>query len=238
MKGVVIAGGSGTRLRPLTLVINKHLLPIYDKPMILYPIQTLLLSGINDILLVLGDRADQIMKLLENSKELGNKNLKFILQEKPRGIADAIGYAEEFSGGESICVILGDTCSDANIKEEINNFKEGAYLFLKQVEDPRPWSVPKFDNQGNITEIFEKPEIAPSNYAVTGIFLYDNTVFNKIRALEPSARGEVESGDLNNLYIKEGKLRWGLLNGFWRDTGTFDLIYEATNYWAKKHFTA
>lgn len=238
MKGVILAGGKGTRLYPLTHATNKHLLPVYDQPMVYYPIQTLVNAGVDEILIVTGDiHAGHFINVIKNGKDLGLKHVEYAYQEGGSGgISDALKYAEDFADGSSIAVILGDNTTDADIRPAVDSFKDGAMVFLKEVHDPERFGVPRF-NDGNkelIDEIIEKPKDPPSNYAVTGLYFYDSTVFDKIRALKPSDRGELEVTDLNNAYIKEGKLRWSLLEGFWSDSGTFDSLFKSSAYWASK----
>lgn len=235
MKGVILAGGLGTRLYPLTYATNKHLLPVFNKPMVFYPINTLTTAGIDTILVVTGGpHAGDFIRVLKNGKELGIKHLEYAFQESEGGIADAMKLAEDFSDGESVCVILGDNCTDANIKKQVADFKDGAMIFLKEVKDPQRFGVPEFDDQKNIVKIEEKPKDPKSNFAVTGLYFYDSSAFSKIRSMAPSARGELEITDLNNLYLKEAKLHWANLNGFWSDAGTFESLYEVNKYWAEK----
>lgn len=235
MKGVVLAGGLGTRLYPLTHATNKHLLPIYDKPMVFYPIETLVDAGIKEILVVVGGPyAGHFMRVLKNGKELGVKHLEFAFQEGEGGIAAALALAEDFSDNKSITVILGDNCTDADIKEDVDKFKSGAKIFLKKVPDPHRFGVPVFAKNNGIKTIEEKPAKPKSEYAVTGLYMYDKTVFRKIKKLKPSRRGELEVSDLNNAYLKERKLAWSELKGFWSDAGTFDSILNVSNYWASK----
>ena len=235
MKGVVLAGGLGTRLYPLTYATNKHLLPVYNKPMVFYPIETLVRAGIKEILVVTGGQhAGHFIRVLKNGKELGIKHLEYAYQEGESGIAHALMLAKDFSDGGSVCVILGDNCTDANIKKDINAFKDGALIFLKEVPDPGRFGVPVFDSNEKIVRIEEKPKNPASNYAVSGLYIYDSTVFGKIEKINPSKRGELEITDVNNLYIKEGKLRNTILDGYWRDAGTFDTLYEANEYWYEK----
>jgi glucose-1-phosphate thymidylyltransferase len=235
MKGVVLAGGLGTRLYPLTYATNKHLLPIYDRPMVYYPIQTLVSAGIKEVLVVIGGpHAGHFVRVLKNGKSLGLKHLEFAFQEGEGGISAALSLAEDFADNEPIAVILGDNCTDAKIKKDIADFKSGAKIFLKKVDDPERFGVPTFDKQGKIIRIEEKPKAPKSDLAVTGLYLYDKTVFKKIRQLKPSKRGELEVTDLNNLYLKENKLKWTELNGFWSDAGTFDSLLSVANYWKTK----
>lgn len=235
MKGVVLAGGLGTRLYPLTYVTNKHLLPVYDKPMIFYPIETLVKAGIKDILIVTsGPHVGHFLGVLKNGEELGVDHLEYAYQEKPDGgISDALLIAEDFSDGGAVCVILGDNTTDANISQAVANFKDGALVFLRQVSDPQRFGVPVFDENKNIVEIEEKPKNPKSDMAVTGLYIYDNKVFDYIRELKPSDRGQLEISDLNNIYIKKGKLNWAELQGYWSDAGTFDSLYNANKFWAE-----
>ncbi len=235
MKGVVLAGGLGTRLYPLTFATNKHLLPVYDKPMVFYPLETLVRANITEVLIVTGGpHSGHFIRVLRNGKSLGLKHLEFAYQEKEGGISDAISLAEDFADEGPIAVILGDNCTDADISKEVADFKSGALIFLKKVNDPQRFGVPVFNKKGNIKKIEEKPQRPQSDFAVTGLYLYDKTVFKKIRKLKPSGRGELEVTDLNNLYLKEKKLRWSNLKGFWSDAGTFDSLFEVNNYWAGK----
>ena len=240
MKGVVLAGGLGTRLYPLTHATNKHLLPVYNAPMIFYPIKTLVTSGITEILIVTsGPYAGHFIRVLKNGKELGVKHLEFAYQEKPNGgIADALILAEDFADNGSITVILGDNTTDADIAREVKDFDQGAIVFLKKFSDKRALSrfgVPAFSSDGKtIMTIEEKPDKPKSDYAVTGLYIYDEHVFDYIRQCKPSGRGEIEITDVNNRYIKEDTLEWYELNGFWSDAGTFETLFCANEYWAKK----
>lgn len=240
MKGVILAGGLATRLYPLTFATNKHLLPVYDKPMIFYPIQTLVRAGIDEILVVVsGPHAGHFIQVLRNGKEFGVKHLEYAFQENPKGgIADALSLAEDFADGKSITVILGDNTTDADISSAVKEFNEGALIFLKKVPDPSRFGVPKFDpkNPSKIIEIIEKPKKPPSDYAVTGLYIYDNKVFDYIKKCDPNfaGRGELEITQVNNFYLQAGKLSWVELNGYWLDAGTFDTLLYANIYWAKK----
>ena len=238
MKGVILAGGLGTRLYPLTHVTNKHLLPVYNKPMIFYPIETLVKAGINEILIVTsGPHVGQFLGVLKNGKELGVRRLSYAYQEKPDGgIADALSMAEDFADNDSICVILGDNTTDADISENVKKFKEGAMIFLKEVDDPQRFGVPSFDpgDESKIIEIIEKPKDPVSNYAVTGLYIYDKEVFNVIKSVNPSDRGELEITDVNNEYVKKGNLTWSELKGYWKDAGNFDALLESNVYWGEK----
>jgi glucose-1-phosphate thymidylyltransferase len=232
MKGVVLAGGTGSRLHPLTKVTNKHLLPIHDKPMIYYPIQMLVNADIKDILLVTGGKnAGEFLRLLGNGKEFGLKHLNYTYQEGEGGIAHALALAEFFADGGPICVILGDNLIEYNIREAVDNFKKqggGAKIILKEVPDAHRFGVAEV--RGNhVVGIEEKPKHPKSAYAVIGIYLYDGSVFDKIRRLKPSGRGELEITDVNNFYIEEGKLTYEKIEGWWTDAGTFESLLRANN---------
>jgi len=232
MKGVVLAGGTGSRLYPLTRVTNKHLLPVYDKPMIYYPLQTLVDAGIDDIIIVTGgDSAGAFLKLLRNGRDFGLQRLSFAYQEGEGGIADALRLAEPFVHGEKICVVLGDNIIEGGICGSKDNFErqvEGARVLLKEVPDPQRFGVPVFDD-GRIVRIEEKPKAPKSPYAVIGIYFYDHTIFDRIRRLEPSARGEYEITDINNHYLADDQLTYDILDGWWTDAGTFESLWRATN---------
>lgn len=237
MKGIVLAGGLGTRLFPLTFATNKHLLPVYDKPMVFYPIDTLLRAGIDEILVVTGGpHAGDFIRTLKNGKELGVKHLEYVYQETEGGLSDAVRLAEDFADGGAVTIILGDNTTDANIRQQVTRFKDGAVMFLKKVSDPGKFGVPVFDpkNPKKIIRIEEKPEKPKSPYASTGLYIFDNRCFDYIRTLKPSKRGELEITDLQNKYIKAGKMRWEILNGFWTDAGSFETLLAANNYWATK----
>jgi glucose-1-phosphate thymidylyltransferase len=236
MKGVVLAGGTGSRLNPLTRVTNKHLLPVLNKPMIYYPIETLVNAGIHEILLVTGGKnAGDFLRLLGNGREFGLEHLNYTYQEGEGGIAAALGLAEYFSGGEPICVILGDNIIEKNIYDAVKSFhsqKDGARILVKKVTDAQRFGVAEI-RDGHVVSIEEKPKSPKSSYAVVGIYLYDHTVFEKIRRLKPSGRGELEITDVNNFYIEEGKLTYTTLNGWWTDAGTFESLLRANNLVAK-----
>lgn len=237
MKGVVLAGGLGTRLYPLTHATNKHLLPVYNKPMIFYPIETLVQAGIRDVIVVTGGPfAGHFIGVLKNGKELGLRHLEFAYQENEGGIADALRLCEDFADNGPITVILGDNTTDADIAPAVNSFTEGAMVFLKRVPDPERFGVPVFaaDDPTRIVAIEEKPAKPKSPYAVTGLYIYDSRVFEFIRTIRPSGRGELEITDVNNRYIEQGLLRWVELNGFWSDAGTFDSLFRSNAYWAQK----
>jgi glucose-1-phosphate thymidylyltransferase len=230
MKGVILAGGLGTRLYPLTKVTNKHLLPVYDKPMIYYPIQTLINAGIDDILIVTGgNNAGDFLKLLGNGKEFGLKHMNYTYQEGEGGIAEALRLAEFFASREKICVVLGDNIIEKNIRRAVENFrrqKEGAKILLKEVPDPQRFGVAELKGD-RIARIEEKPKKPKSQYAVIGIYLFDQEVFNIIKTLKPSDRGELEITDVNNRYIEKRLMTWDILEGWWTDAGTFESLLRA-----------
>jgi len=232
MKGVVLAGGTGSRLYPLTRVTNKHLLPIYDRPMIFYPIHTLVNAGIRDILLVTGGQdAGDFLRLLGNGKDFGLEHINYTYQEGEGGIADALRLAEHFADGQKICVVLGDNLIETNILAACERFEKqerGAHIILKEVPDPQRFGVPVFDGN-RIIRIEEKPKEPKSRYAVIGIYMYDGTVFDRIRKLIPSGRGEFEITDVNNQYLAEGSLTHSILEGWWTDAGTFESLLRANN---------
>ena len=232
MKGVILAGGLGTRLFPLTKITNKHLLPVYNKPMIYYPIQTLINAGITDVLLVTGgNNAGDFLRLIGNGKELNLKHIEYTYQEGEGGIAQALSLAEEFADNGKICIILGDNIIEKNIYGAVENFKKqenGAKIIVKQVPDPERFGVPILEGN-TVIAIEEKPDVPKSNYAVVGIYMFDNTVFDIIRTLQPSRRGELEITDVNNVYIKRGNMTYEFLDGWWTDAGTFDSLRTATN---------
>lgn len=235
MKGVVLAGGLGTRLYPLTYATNKHLLPVYDRPMIYYPIQTLVSAGIREVMVVTGGpHAGHFLSVLRNGKDLGLSHIEYAYQEKEGGIAEALSLCEDFADGGDIGVILGDNTTDADISPAVRSFESGARLFLKQVLDPRRFGVPVFDASGAIAAVEEKPEEPKSGYAVTGLYIYDSKVFEYIRKCRPSGRGELEITDVNNLYIRAGELDYVELEGFWSDAGTFESLYRTNRFWAEK----
>ncbi len=232
MKGVVLAGGLGTRLHPLTKITNKHLLPVYNRPMVTYPIECLVKAGIKDVLVVTGgNNPGDFLKLLGNGKEYGLENINYAYQQGEGGIADALALAKNHASGGPICVVLGDNIIEKNIRSAVDEYHKqggGARILLKRVENPRRFGVPVFEN-GQVVAIVEKPEHPPSSYAVTGIYMYDNEVFDFIGTLTPSQRGELEITDVNNVYIRKGKLAWSELEGWWTDAGTFDSLLRASN---------
>ncbi len=237
MKGLVLAGGLGTRLYPLTKITNKHLLPVYDRPMIFYPIQTLVNAGIKDIMIVTGgNNAGDFLRLFGNGSLFGLKHLNYTYQEKEGGIAEALGLAEHFAEGDRMVVILGDNIIEGNIIQAVGDFKaqkSGAKIMLKKVENPKDYGVAELKGK-RIVNIIEKPKKPKSNYAVLGIYMYDNEVFDVIKTLKPSKRGELEITDVNNAYIKKGNLTYSILEGYWADAGaSIDALLEANNFVAK-----
>jgi glucose-1-phosphate thymidylyltransferase len=236
MKGIVLAGGLGSRLKPLTKVTNKHLLPVYNQPMIYYPIQTLINAGIDDIMIVTGgNSAGDFLKLLGNGKHFGLRHVNYTYQEGEGGIADALSLVEHFADNEPICVVLGDNIIEGNIRKACEDYRKqgsGAKILLKKVLDPQRFGVPELDGS-NVLRIEEKPAEPKSDYAVIGIYFYDATVFDIIKTLKPSNRGELEITDVNNHYINRGEMTWNELDGWWTDAGTFESLLHATNLVAK-----
>ncbi len=236
MKGVVLAGGLGTRLRPLTAVTNKHLLPVYDQPMIHYPIRTLVNAGITDIIIVTGgNSAGDFLKLLGNGKAFGLKHLNYTYQEGEGGIAEALALVEHFAANDPVCVVLGDNIIEGNISSAVRSYRHqggGAKIILKKVPDPQRFGVPELDGR-RVVRIEEKPAQPKSEYAVIGIYMYDSGVYEIIRALKPSGRGELEITDVNNAYIERDEMSWEELEGWWTDAGTFESLLHASNLVAK-----
>lgn len=232
MKGVVLAGGLGTRLRPLTSVTNKHLLPVYDRPMIYYPIQTLVNAGITDIMIVTGgNSAGDFLRLLGNGKAFGLKHLNYTYQEGEGGIAEALSLVEHFAAREPVCVVLGDNIIEGNIAAAVSDYKKegkGGKIILKRVPDPERFGVPELSGS-NVLRIEEKPKAPKSEYAVIGIYMYDGEVYDIIRTLKPSGRGELEITDVNNAYIQRDQMTWQELDGWWTDAGTFESLLRASN---------
>lgn len=234
MKGIVLAGGSGTRLRPLTKITSKQLLPIYNKPMIFYPIETLVKAGIKDILIIVApERAGDFLNLLGSGKDFGCK-FSYEVQEKPEGLAQAFVIAENFIGDDAVTLILGDNLFEDDFTQSIKSFEKGARVFAKKVSDPERFGVVEFDENKKVVSIVEKPQQPKSEYAVTGLYIYDNTVVQKTKSLQPSARGELEITDLNNLYLQEGTLDVAFVEGRWLDTGTFEAMFEAIQFAREK----
>ncbi len=238
MKGIVLAGGLGSRLLPLTKVTNKHLLPVYNKPMIFYPIETLVRAGVRDILLVTGgNSAGDFLKLLGNGKDFGLKHINYTYQEGEGGIAAALALAEHFVGGQKCVVILGDNLIEDDIQPFVKKFEQqekGARILLKEVPDAQRFGVVELSGK-KVISIEEKPKKPKSRYAVTGIYMYDSEVFNIIKTLKPSGRGELEITDVNNAYLKKERLEYDILKGYWTDAGTFESLHRASCLVAERH---
>ena len=232
MKGVILAGGTGSRLYPLTRVTNKHLLPVFDRPMIFYPLQALINAGIKDILVVTGGQnAGEFLRLLGNGKDFGLKHVNYTYQEGEGGIADALRLAEHFADEQPICVALGDNIIERNICRAVRAYRHqggGAKILLKKVADPQRFGVPELDGR-KVLRIEEKPKVPKSEYAVVGVYMYDADVFRIIKTLKPSARGELEITEVNNAYIERGEMTWDELDGWWTDAGTFESLLRASN---------
>jgi len=232
MKGVVLAGGLGTRLYPLTKITNKHLLPVYNRPMVTYPVECLVKAGVTDVLIVTGgNNPGDFLRLLGNGSEYGLTNINYAYQEGEGGIADALSLAQAHAAGGPVCVVLGDNIIEKNIKaavEEYDKQGKGARILLKEVADPQRFGVPVLEGD-RVVRIEEKPKHPASSYAVTGIYMYDHQVFDFIKTLSPSERGELEITDVNNMYIDQGTMTWSLLDGWWTDAGTFDSLLRASN---------
>ena len=237
MKGIILAGGLGSRLRPLTKVTNKHLLPIYDKPMIYYPLETLCRAGMDEIMIVTGgNSAGDFLRLLGNGRDFGLHDIYYTYQEGEGGIADALKLCEHFAEGDSVCVVLGDNIIEEDITPYVRRFSaqaSGARILLKEVEDPERFGVPELDGD-RIVRIVEKPEFPKSRYAVTGVYMYDGRVFDYCRELKPSSRNELEITDVNNAYINAGDLYYDVLSGWWTDAGQFESLYHATRLVAEQ----
>lgn len=230
MKGIILAGGSGTRLRPLTQVTSKQLLPIYNQPMIYFPLNTLIQAGITDILIIVApDHAGDFLKLLGSGKEFGCK-FTYEIQDKPEGLAQAFVIGKNFIGKDNVTLILGDNVFEDNFTQAITSFQSGGRVFAKEVSDPQRFGVVEFDENKKAISIEEKPAQPKSSFAVTGLYIYDNTVVQKAAALQPSPRGELEITDLNNVYLQEGTLDVAFVPGRWLDTGTFESLYEAITF--------
>lgn len=237
MKGIITAGGTGERMLPLTRTVNKHLLPVWSKPVIYYPIETLVKAGIKEILIITGgNNPGDFLKLLGNGKEFGLKEIHYTYQEGVGGIAEALGLAEDFADNGKVAVILGDNIFEGNIKSAVKDFEKqtmGAKLFFKKVPDPERFGVPEIKGK-KVVGIEEKPKKPKSQYAVTGLYMYDEQVFDVIKTLKPSRRGELEITDVNNFYIKQGTATFEFVKGFWSDAGTFESLLRASNLVAKK----
>jgi glucose-1-phosphate thymidylyltransferase len=237
MKGIILAGGSGSRLSPLTKVTSKQLLPIYDEPMIYYPLNTLLNAGIHDILIIVApDHAGDFLKLLGSGKEFGC-DFVYEIQEEPKGIAQAFLIGKNFIDNDSVTLILGDNVYEDDFSEDIQSFKEGGRIFAKDVPDPNRFGVVEFDKNNKAISIEEKPKVAKSDFCVTGLYIYDQSVVQKAESLKPSARGEIEISDINNLFLKEGKLDVRFVKGEWFDTGTFESWHQANLFSRKKRLS-
>ena len=237
MKGAIMAGGTGSRLFPLTHATSKHLLPIYDRPMIFYPIETLVRAGIDELIVVTGGpHAGDYLRVLQNGRALGLKTLEYTYQEREGGIAEALALCADFADGGPLAVILGDNTTDADIRPAVEAFSGGAHLFLKRVHDPERYGCPVFaaTDPHRIVRIEEKPARPQSDFAVSGLYLYDQRVFEYITRLQPSGRGELEITDVNNFYLEDGQLTWDELDGFWSDAGTFESLYRSTVFWAER----
>lgn len=237
MKGIILAGGKATRLRPLTKITSKQLLPVYDKPMIFYPLETLTRAGIRDILIIVApEYSGHFLNLLGSGKEFG-VNFSYEVQEEPRGLADAFRVGENFIGDDSVTMILGDNIFDQDFSESIASFKGGGKVFAKKVHDPERFGVVEFDDQNQVLSIEEKPEQPKSEFAVVGLYIYDNRVVQYAKELTPSERGEIEITDINNRYLQDGELKVDIIDSIWLDAGTFDSLFEANKYWAEKRRT-
>jgi glucose-1-phosphate thymidylyltransferase len=249
MKGVILAGGLATRLYPLTHATNKHLLPVYNKPMIYYPIETLVRAGIKDVMIITsGPHAGHFIRVLKNGQDFGLNHLEYAYQDNPQGgISDALSYAEDFADKGPVTVILGDNTTDADISASVRSFKKGSVMFVKKVPDPQRFGVPVFASADGsevaatpsaagtrIIRVEEKPSKPKSNYASVGLYIFDGRCFKFIRGLEPSKRGELEITDLQNMYIERGELSWSELEGFWSDAGTFESLFTSGKYWAER----
>lgn len=235
MKGIILAGGLGTRLTPLTLATNKHLLPVYDRCMVEYPIATLLRAGIDRIMVVTGGpHAGDFLRVLGNGRKLGIAHLEYAYQEREGGIADALSLCEDFADNEPVAVVLGDNVTNADLSPAITAYQRGAHLFFKRVPDPQRFGVPTFDAAEKLLRITEKPAVPASDFAVTGLYLYDARVFDIIRTLTPSAREELEITDVNNRYLAWDALTWSELDGYWTDAGTVQSLYYANSLIARE----
>lgn len=234
MKGIILAGGRATRLRPLTKITSKQLLPVYNKPMIFYPIETLTKAGISEILIIIApDYAGHFLNLLGTGRDFGAK-FTYEIQEEPKGLADAFIMGEDFIGDDSVTMILGDNIFEHDFSHDIKNFSNGGHVFAKKVPDPQRYGVVEFDNEFNVISIVEKPEHPKSEYAVPGIYIFDNRASQFAKNVKPSPRGEIEIPDVMNQYLERGELKVSIVEGEWHDAGTFDSLLEANNYWAKK----
>lgn len=235
MKGIILAGGRATRLRPLTKITSKQLLPIYNKPMIFYPIETLTKAGITEILIIIApDYAGHFLNLLGTGRDFGAK-FTYEIQEEPRGLPDAFILGKDFIGKDNVTLILGDNIFDEDFSETIQNFTKGGHVFAKKVPDPERYGVVEFDENNNVLSIVEKPENPKSEYAMIGMYILDNRAAEFAKNVKPSARGELEIPDVINQYKELGELKVTTIEGAWHDAGTFDSLLEANNYWANKN---
>jgi glucose-1-phosphate thymidylyltransferase len=234
MKGIILAGGKATRLRPLTSITSKQLLPVYDKPMIFYPIETLIKAGITDILIIIApDYAGQFLNLLGDGKDFG-AHFSYAVQKEPKGLADAFIIGADFVGNDSVTMILGDNIFEEDFSSQIKSFTSGAMVFAKQVEDPERFGVVEFDQDMKAISIEEKPEHPKSNYAVVGLYTYDNQIIELAKNLAPSPRGEIEITDINKIYLEKGQIKVNIFNSLWEDAGTFDSLLRVSNVMAQK----
>jgi len=234
MKGIVLAGGRATRLRPLTKITSKQLLPVYNKPMIYYPIETLVKAGIKDILIIIApDYAGHFLNLLGTGKDFDAK-FTYEIQEEPRGLADAFIVGEQFIGNDSVTMILGDNIFDEDFSDQIKNFQSGATVFAKQVLDPQRYGIIEFDENKKVISIVEKPQEPKSDFAMVGLYICDNRVSSIAKEVQPSARGEIEITEVINHYLKQGDLKVEMVKNIWEDAGTFDSLLRVNNYMAKK----
>ncbi|PJC33205.1 spore coat protein [Candidatus Roizmanbacteria bacterium CG_4_9_14_0_2_um_filter_39_13] len=234
MKGIILAGGRATRLRPLTKITSKQLLPVYDKPMIFHPIETLTQAGIQDILIIIApEYAGQFLNLLGTGSDFGAK-FTYEIQEEPRGLADAFIIGEHFIGNDNVTMILGDNIFDENFSSVVQNFQSGGHVFAKKVQDPQRYAVIEFDEHQNVLSIMEKPQIPKSDYAMVGLYILDNRASKFAKNVKPSARDEIEIPDVINQYLPSGELKVTTLSGIWEDAGTFDSLLKVNNYWAEK----
>jgi len=234
MKGIILAGGKATRLRPLTSITSKQLLPVYDKPMIYYPIETLIKAGITDILIIIApDYSGHFLNLLGDGHEFGAR-FNYAVQKEPKGLADAFIIGADFIGNDDVTMILGDNIFEQDFSKEIQDFNGGAMVFAKQVEDPERFGVVEFDQSMKAISIEEKPEKPKSNYAVVGLYTYDNRIVEFAKNLDPSPRGEIEITDLNNIYLKNGEMKVNIFDSLWEDAGTFDSLLRVSNIMAEK----
>lgn len=234
MKGIILSGGAGTRLSPLTKVTSKQLLPVYDRPMIMYPLKTLIKAGVKDILIIVSpEHADDYLKLLGSGKQYGVR-FTYEVQEKPEGLAQAFVIGENFIGRDNVCMILGDNIFEDDFSPQIKRFKKGAHIFAKRVKDPQRFGVIKFDAKGRGLKIEEKPKKFLSPYAITGLYLYDNRVCEVAKQVKPSARGEMEITELHNWYLQKGELKVSMVENHWLDAGTFESLFKASEIMRKK----